>query len=776
VTDHAVGEAGAKAPDLHSILNPSQLEAATHEGGPLLIIAGAGSGKTRTLVHRVAWLVSRGEDPRRILLLTFTRKAAGEMLTRCADLVGQEAGRVSGGTFHSIANVLLRTEHRLIGYPAGFGILPQDDAETMISRIRETVPAAKSAKGFPKKGKILQVISRSVNKEMSVKDTVREYFSHLQEFVKPIEEIARRYGETKIRQAVMDFDDLLVNLANLMRHEPEARDRIAARYSHVLVDEYQDTNPVQARITWHLARDHRNVTAVGDDAQSIYGFRGADFTNIMDFPKIFDPVKIIKLEDNYRSYGSILAVANGVFRGAKRKYEKTLRAARGGGPPPLAVVTEDLRGEAAWAGARIDELVRTGTDPSEIAVLFRAAAHSFELEVMLTRLNIPFTKYGGRRFLEGAHVKDFLSFFRIAHNPSDVTSLMRVLELMPGVGAKGAAAAAFWVGGDRSRLMDIAGAGLRPRGQEGALLFSRLAALLASICRGGDDMGTRPREILDFYRLVIGELYPDDFPDRLEDIQEVVGMAEECGSLDTYLTDVTLDPPNTVSRGDAGAGIRRDVTLSTIHSAKGLEWGRVFVLSAVDGRIPSSYSVHSEEQMEEERRLFYVAVTRAKDELYLMCPSQVAGGWEGPVMAAPTRFLKDLDDGALDVIENGRKVDFRSLFPEPWKDQEGDGGFSDDDFSWGQGFSGDGQLADQPPLLIPPPELPVREKKVRWMPVPRGSDVVSEPAPGERVKHGAFGLGTVLSFRDGKAVIDFDSCGRKVIVCRHARLTRAEGE
>jgi DNA helicase-2/ATP-dependent DNA helicase PcrA len=766
LTDRPRGEKGAGPSGILGALNPSQLEAATHEGGPLLIIAGAGSGKTRTLVHRVAWLVSRGVDPARILLLTFTRKAAGEMLERCSELVGPEAGRVSGGTFHSTANLLLRAEHRLTGYPAGFGILPQDDAEAMIGRIRDALPASRSSRKFPRKGKILQVISSAVNKEMSVKETVRRHFPHLEEHLRPLEEIAGRYAETKLRQAVMDFDDLLVILSGLMRREPEARERIAGRYSHVLVDEYQDTNPVQARITWQLAKDHRNVTAVGDDAQSIYGFRGADFRNIMEFPKIFDPVRVLKLEDNYRSYANILNVANGVFRGAKRRYDKTLRAARGEGPPPLAVVTDSLRGEAAWAGTRIAEMVRTGTDPAEIAVLFRAAAHSFELELELTRLNVPFTKYGGRRFLEGAHVKDFISFFRIANNPADEVSLARVLSMLPGVGAKGAQKAADWVGGDRARLRGLAGAPLRARG-EGTLLAERLSGLLADVCSEDDRMGTRPREILSFCSLVMPALYPDDYPERMEDLRELAGMTAETGSLSEFLADVTLDPPNSVSRGDAGGGTRRDVTLSTVHSAKGLEWGRVFVLSAVDGRIPSSYAMHDEEQMEEERRLFYVAVTRARDELYVMCPAEI-GSWEGTAAARPTRFLGGLGEGAVDVISNGMKVDYRSLFPAT-SDQ--DGGFSEGD-GWGDGFSGDGQLADQPPLRIPGPYgTGAASGKAKWKPPPRG-DAVSEPVAGERLRHGTFGEGTVLSFRDGKAVIDFDACGRKTIVCRHARLYR----
>ncbi|MDR2613112.1 MAG: ATP-dependent helicase [Deltaproteobacteria bacterium] len=749
-------------PDFARILNPSQLEAATHEGGPLLVIAGAGSGKTRTLVHRVAWLVSRGVPPRGILLLTFTRKAAREMLERCEGLVGPAAGRVSGGTFHSLANSLLRAEHRAAGFPAGFGILDQDDAENMIGRIREGFPAAKSARGYPKKAKILQVVSRAINEERTVKETIHRWFRHLEAFASDIGIIAEEYAGLKRASAVMDFDDLLVNLAAVMAGDESVRERIASRFTHVLVDEYQDTNPVQARIAWLLARDHRSVTAVGDDAQSIYGFRGADYRNIMEFPQIFAPARILKLEDNYRSLGGILRVANGILKGAPARYEKVLRPVRGEGPPPVMALVKDAREEARWVGGHIAGLVREGADPAEIAVLFRAAAHSFELELELARLNVPYTKYGGRRFLEAAHVKDFLAFLRVAHNPADLTSLARVLSLHPGIGQKGAAEAARWAAGDRPRLLAFSGAPLRGRAAQGA---RGLAPLLAAVCGEEDAMGERPRLILDYYSALMPGLYPDDHPDRLEDVRELAGMAESSGSLSAFLADVTLDPPNSASSRGAGEGPRSDVSLSTIHSAKGLEWGRVFLLSAVEGRIPSSYAVAREEEMEEERRLFYVAVTRAKDELYIMCPSETSGGWEGPLKARPTRFLRDVGEGAVDVIQSGRKVAWCSVYPRDTPEAgDGDGSFSDG-YGWGPSFSGDAQLA----RTLPPP----REREP-WRPEPAG-EAVAEPVQGDRVCHRTFGEGLVVSVRDGKAIIDFDACGRKLIVFRHARLYRPRG-
>jgi DNA helicase-2/ATP-dependent DNA helicase PcrA len=757
-------------PDFTSTLNAAQLEAAAFDGGPLLIIAGAGTGKTHTLVSRVAWLISRGVAPEGILLLTFTRKAAGEMLQRCAGMAGARAGRVSGGTFHSLAYSLLRAEHRAAGYPPGFGILDQDDAEALVGRIRDSWPLREGKTGFPTKSKILQIISRSINRETSIKDTVKARFDYLSKHVRDIEGIAEEYASRKLRNAVMDFDDLLVKLAEVLAGDPEARERMASRYTHILVDEYQDTNPVQARIAWLLAREHREITAVGDDAQSIYGFRGADFRNIMEFPKIFSPAAIIKLEINYRSFGSILKVANRVASGAREKYEKALSAARGDGPPPVMVLTEDLRAEAAWVGGRIEDLLFSGEDPTGIAVLFRAGFHSIELELELIRRGIPYVKYGGRKFLESAHVRDYLAFFRLAHNPADEISLMRILQLFPGVGRKAASDAAAWVQERPARLLDFGEAPFRGRA---AGAVAPLAGLFAEICRDGvfdGDPGEIPGLILDFYQPLMPRLYPDDFPDRQDDLEQLRILADSSASLSAFLAEVTLEPPNASHAGEAPAeGPRRDVVLSTIHSAKGLEWKTVFIVSAVNGRIPSSYALASEDEMEEERRLFYVAVTRAKDELYVMCPEEV-GDSRNPYSASaakPTRFLDGLPKGAMDVIiRSGGKVEYGDVYPggSGTLDSQ-DGDFSDDD-GWGPGFSDDSQLGA---------ELPAKRRAAARKPAARpasDTEIVLEPAKGERVRHQTFGEGMVLSSENGKALIDFDSCGRKSVVCRYARLTR----
>jgi hypothetical protein len=337
--------------------------------------------------------------------------------------------------------------------------------------------------------------------------------------------------------------------------------------------------------------------------------------------------------------------------------------------------------------------------------------------------------------------------------------------MIPGVGAKGAADAAAWIGGKRERLLDFGSAPLRGRGGRSGAALQGLAGLLARICGEDDEMGDRPSEVARYYAPLMKGLYPDDYPDREEEVQELCGMAEESGSLSAFLADVTLDPPNTVSSG-SGDGERRDVTLSTIHSAKGLEWGRVFLLSATEGRLPSSYAMFNDDEMEEERRLFYVAVTRAKDELYVMCPSEISG-WDGAVSAKPTRFLSGLPAGTVDVIRKGRKLAYRKLFPEAPAPVAGDGGFADEDAGWGPGFSVDsGQEA-------PSRRSGAASGRTAPAPVrPSPEERVSEPVKGERVRHQTFGEGTVMSFKDGKAVIDFDACGRKTIACRHARLFR----
>ncbi|MDR1920427.1 MAG: ATP-dependent helicase [Candidatus Adiutrix sp.] len=732
--------------DLASRLNASQLAAATYEGGPLLIVAGAGSGKTRTLVHRVAYLLDQGVPPPAILLLTFTRKAAQEMLGRAAALAGRRASDVAGGTFHALANMLLRSQAHLLGYPAGFSIMDQDDAESLISRIRGEMPEAKRHKRFPQKGAILNMLSQAVNKDRPLAEVIADAFPHFLEYAPVIDKIGSSYREHKIKNALMDFDDLLTGLEKVMREHEDVRRRIAGRYDYILVDEYQDTNPIQARLTRLLGRDHQRVTAVGDDAQSIYAFRGASFRNIMDFPKIFPGTKILKLEDNYRSKAPILQLANHLIAQAREKYDKKLKATRGAGPEPQMTAVQDQADEAGWVAARIEEFIEEGVPLNRIAVLFRAASHSFDLEVELARRRIPFTKYGGRKFLEAAHIKDFLSFLRVAANPSDGLSLRRMLSLTEGIGIKGAQEIADWVGGRRERLLDLASSPARGKAQKN---LAPLAELMKTIAGPGEELNFRLKAVADFYYGRVRDLYPDDWPERQGDLREIIRMAESREGLNSFLADMTLDPPNH-KKTDPNGSNSPDLTLSTIHSAKGLEWQAVFLLGAVEGRFPPAYAARSAEEVEEERRLMYVAVTRAEDHLFIMLPLGEMDRRTG-LAARPSRFLAALprDCGAR-LCRDGRDLD-----PSELLNLGGDFGYDEDS-------------------PASPSAAPTGQKAALARARPAARPAQRPPLtalPGQRVAHPIYGPGLVLETADGLALIDFDHFGRKKVTMQYARLT-----
>jgi len=723
-TDRSLAPSALRAapgrPDLSASLNSSQLAAATYEGGPLLIVAGAGSGKTRTLVHRVAYLVDQGVPPPAILLLTFTRKAAQEMLERAMALAGRRAGQVSGGTFHALANNLLRPTAHLLGYPEGFTILDQDDAETLLARLRGDLPEIKKYKRFPQKGTILNILSQAVNKDRPLAEVVAENFAHFQEYIPLLEKISREYRAQKLKTALMDFDDLLSGLETVLREHEDVRRRLAGRYDYILVDEYQDTNPVQARLTHLLGRDHQRVTAVGDEAQSIYAFRGASFRNIMDFPKLFPGANILKLEENYRSREPIVTLANHLIAQARERYDKNLKAVRGAGRAPELIPALDLADEAAQVAARIEELLAEGLALPDIAVLFRASAHSFDLEVELVRRGLPYIKYGGRKFLEAAHIKDFLAFLRLAANPADSLALRRVLTLMDGVGLKGADQATAWLDGRREKLLDLASAPLSGRTLKA---LAPLAELLARIAPEGRDLAECARAVAEFYLPRLPDLYPDDWPDRQGDLRELLRMAEERGDLRTFLDELTLDPPN--QKRAAPKEEKETLTLSTIHSAKGLEWKAVFLLSAVEGRFPPAYAARTEAEMEEERHLMYVAVTRAEDLLYIMLPLGIIDSWTGAA-AAPSRFLADLPPSSGLTGLKGRR-------PGP-----------------------------------PPPAWPGRTPPP---PSARG-DYLTDLSAGQRVSHPVYGAGRVAEIQNSRAVIDFDLFGKKNVIIQYAKLVK----
>ncbi|RMH32581.1 MAG: ATP-dependent helicase [Nitrospirae bacterium] len=616
-------------------LNAQQLAAVEIVDGPALVIAGAGSGKTRTLVYRVARLIELGIDPSAILLFTFTRKAAQEMLSRVGQLIGPASERVTGGTFHSVANLLLRRYGRAIGLDPGFTILDRGDTEDLINLLRGQLGLNETGKRFPRKHTLAEMFSKSVNTLRSLDDLVLTQYSHFSDYLPEITKLHQAYLTAKQQRQLVDYDDLLVKLRELLGKDESVRHNISQTYRYILVDEYQDTNPLQAQVIRGLAATHDNVMVVGDDSQSIYAFRGATFRNIMDFPRLFPGTKLYKLEENYRSTRPILELANHIIAAAPEKYSKTLFTRSQGGSPPTLAQAVSEHAQSRFVAQKILELREEGIPLDEIAVLFRSSFHTFDLELELSRCNIPFIKRGGFKFVETAHVKDLLAYVRVIHNPHDTVSWNRVLLLVEGVGPKRARDVLTGVL-DTDRPFDVlkavtgrAGQGLRD-----------LATMLERVSQGE----TRPpaellADVMDYYLPILKDHY-DDYPKRIRDLEHLTIMAERYDRLDEFLADLTLEPPDE-SVMDVTGQDRDDerLVLSTIHSAKGLEWRCVFIIWLVDGRFPSTYSFLTEEDLEEERRLLYVAVTRAKQKLFLCYPINIYDKITGSVLSKPSRFL-----------------------------------------------------------------------------------------------------------------------------------------
>jgi ATP-dependent DNA helicase UvrD/PcrA len=636
------------------LLNPSQLAAVTHRDGPILVIAGAGSGKTRTLIYRVARLIESGVPPGAILLLTFTRRAAQEMLRRVEHLVGDRTRAVAGGTFHSFANLTLRQFGSAIGLKPNFTILDRSDMEDVVNLLRTRMGLGSRERRFPKKGTITEAISMARNKRRELGEEIELDFPHLVEHRDDLVRLADAYDAYKRERGLLDYDDLLYRLAELLTQHEGVRRRLSDTYRYVMIDEYQDTNLIQAELVRLLAATHRNVMAVGDDAQSIYSFRGANFRNIMDFPQIFPGARVVKLEQNYRSLQGILDVANEVISRAADKYTKVLAAERLGDFRPLLVRAQDEHMQSRFVAERILELREQGVELGEIAVLFRSGFHSFDLELELQRRDIPFIKRGGFKFIETAHIKDVLAHLRVIVNPADAVSWLRALMLVPGVGHRRAERLIEEIvaAPDPEQALARAAASIAAATRSGAgttaAATARLAALLAELRR---DAGARPADhiarTLEYYLPLMRESYPDDYPKRERDLEHFQTITERYRSLESMLADVALEPPND-SLGDVLA-VEEDegyLTLSTIHSAKGLEWRVVFLIWAADGRFPGPQSVGAEE-VEEERRLMYVASTRARDELYISYPIHMFDRAMGYTLGRVSRFLEDVPGEVL---------------------------------------------------------------------------------------------------------------------------------
>ena len=623
-------------------LNEAQLEAVKSKDGPILVIAGAGSGKTKTLTYRVARLIEDGIKPENILLLTFTKKAAAEMLSRATIVLDNRCEKVAGGTFHSFANIILRKYSKLLGLKNNFTIMDRADCEDVINHIvGQLFP--KKEKRFPKKSTLLDIYSKSINKVTPTKQIIADEFPQFAHCEDKIIEVHKAYVAYKRENSVLDYDDLLLYIKLLLENNDGLRKRLSNEYKYIMVDEYQDTNTLQADVIRLLASEHNNIMAVGDDAQSIYSFRGANFRNILDFPRLFANTKIIKLEQNYRSTQNILKLTNEIISKAKEKYTKNLFSNIVSPQVPALICAKDTQMEADFICQRILELLDEDISLSDICVLTRNARMSYNLEIELSKRAIPFQKFGGPKFMETAHIKDVVAHLRVILNPDDVISLTRILLLLKGVGASTV-----------NNIMPIIKGDLNPdikllpsnKSQSLTPLFNTLGQLR--------DYSTtkKPEEIvsavINYYRPILKDKY-DDFSKREKDLDHFEYLSTQYSNLEDFISDLALEPPDASVEGMYKKNSDDEaLTISTIHSAKGLEWDSVFIIGAVDGRFPSAYSFNSEEEMDEELRLMYVATTRAKNNLYITYPVDMYDYSMNMVLSKPSRFLDGIPDDILE--------------------------------------------------------------------------------------------------------------------------------
>jgi DNA helicase-2/ATP-dependent DNA helicase PcrA len=600
-------------------LNAQQREAVTHGGGPLLIVAGAGTGKTRTLAYRVSYLLSVGVAPERILLLTFTRRAAEEMLKRATSVAavdGALARRVWGGTFHAVANRLLRIYARPAGLTPDFTILDRSDAEDLLNVVRSDKSLISKDRRFPRKSTCLDVYSRRVNGNEDLETLLKRDFPWCAMWRDELKVLFREYVLRKQRQGLLDYDDLLLYWREVLKEEA-LRKAIGGRFEHILVDEYQDTNPIQSSILEDMRRENSNITVVGDDAQSIYGFRSATVRNMLDFPSQFPGTKVVTLEQNYRSRQPILDTTNRLIAQARERYTKDLWTERKDGARPLLITCQDEGQQDEAVIKRVLEHYEQGTPLRRQAVLFRAAYHSNSLELELMRRNIPFRKYGGLRFLETAHVKDLICFLRIAENPRDEMAWSRVLRLLDGVGPAIASAAFKHIVDNGYSAASLEDFKAPPAVVAG---LQKLAALVKGLLNAPEAPSSQIERIAGFYIPLLKDNYENAEP-RASDIHHLAELARNYGSRRQFLNEIVLDPP--VSTGDFAGPPTKDedwLVLSTIHSAKGLEWDAVYLIHAADGCLPSDMATGTDAEIEEELRLTYVAMTRARHHLYVLWP------------------------------------------------------------------------------------------------------------------------------------------------------------
>jgi DNA helicase-2/ATP-dependent DNA helicase PcrA len=639
----------AQTIDYESELNEAQLKAVTTTEGPLLIVAGAGTGKTRTLVYRVARLVEIGAKPESVLLLTFTRRAATSMLTRAAALADARCQRVSGGTFHSLGHSVLRKFAGDAGVQRNFTVLDQSDTEDLIDLLRRDIQLPKG-RHFPRKRTIAAIFSMMVNKVVPMKTVLNQEYPQFLDERRELEQLFRSFEDFKRSRQMLTYDDLLVRFKEALESSERMRDQLSEQYRYIMVDEYQDTNKLQSQIVKLMTSQHANVAVVGDEFQSIYSFRGASHKNMLEFPKLFPAAEIIKLEENYRSTQPILDVANSMMEDVKESFKKRLFSRIDGGQTPVVVSARDENEQSRFVAQRIDELREEGVPLSEIAVLFRSSSHSFDLEIELGKQGIPFRKFGGIRFAEAAHIKDALSFLRVVNKPSDTLSWFRMLKLVEHIGDATVYQILEYLGVEQrefrsARTKEALFKKMHrfPGRVSYQAQLTRLARVLTTVSESKSP-NEQLTAVLKFYRPLLKNKY-DDVQRRGRDLEHLQAIAKRYKTSAKLLEDISLDPTEAMQ----GSAIRRGgfVTLSTVHSAKGLEWSNVFVIWMTDGWFPSNRFQDEFDDLDEERRLLYVATTRAKKELSFVYPVNVYRGPDTDGMPALSRFLEPISPEIL---------------------------------------------------------------------------------------------------------------------------------
>jgi DNA helicase-2/ATP-dependent DNA helicase PcrA len=634
-------EAALDLEKLHRELNEEQLAAVTSPPGPTLVIAAAGSGKTRVVTYRVCHLVANGVAPERILLLTFTNKAAAEMLERVTRLGAVDSAAIVGGTFHRVALRMLRRHAEVLGYPREFTLLDQEDARDVLKLCLEELAEEVPMHGL-KPAELQRVLSLAANTDRSPRKVLEELWPELDDYGYGAERLGEEYAERKLKLGAMDFDDLLLQLRRLLQEHPEAGELYAERFLHVLVDEYQDTSKIQGDLVDLLAQRHKNLMVVGDDFQSIYSFRGAHFENILSFPRRYPEARIYRLQTNYRSTPEILALANRTIEHNVRQYPKVLRAVRPSGETPALVPASGPGEQARFIVSRIQDLLSRGTDLRDMAVLYRSHFHSLEFQVELTRAGIPYLVRSGLRFFEQAHVKDVVAVLRVLFSPRDEISWSRILKLLPRIGPATARKIVEALRGVEFALAGLEGPARKAVPAKGREPFEGFCELMREL-----QAETRPAEMIqailrsDYGSLLLGR--HENADRREDDLEQLSDYALKFQSLEEFLSELAL-LSGTTDDDPSRRGSDDSLTLTTVHQAKGLEWPVVFLLWLVEGRFPSARSSGTQEGEEEERRLFYVAVTRARDELYLCYPLMSYSARQGAVIHHVSRFLKEVGE------------------------------------------------------------------------------------------------------------------------------------